>query len=62
MSDEPVVLLQGPRAVGKSTLLRALAVGRGAEVLDLDDLATREAVAADPGLFVGGAGPVFIDE
>lgn len=62
MSDEPVVLLQGPRTVGKSTLLRALAAGRGAEVLDLDDLATREAVAADPGLFVGGAMPVFIDE
>jgi predicted AAA+ superfamily ATPase len=62
MDDEPVVLLQGPRTVGKSTLLRELAVGRGAEVLDLDDLATREAVAADPGLFVSGAVPVFIDE
>jgi len=62
MADEPVILLQGPRTVGKSALLRELADNRGAEVLDLDDLATREAVAADPGLFVGGAVPVFIDE
>jgi len=59
---EPVVVLQGPRAVGKSTLLRALAVSRGREVIDLDDLGTRDAVAADPALFVRGEGPVLIDE
>jgi predicted AAA+ superfamily ATPase len=62
MADEPVILLQGPRSVGKSTLLRDLANGAGAEVLDLDDLAARDAVARDPGLFVGGERPVFIDE
>jgi predicted AAA+ superfamily ATPase len=60
--DEPVIALQGPRTVGKSTLLGQLARARGAEVFDLDDPAVRNAVADDPRAFVGGAGPVFIDE
>lgn len=62
MSAEPVVVLQGPRAVGKSTLLRALAAARGREIVDLDDLATRDAARADPALFVRGDAPVLIDE
>jgi predicted AAA+ superfamily ATPase len=62
MRDEPVVVLQGPRAVGKSTLLRELARTRGREVIDLDDLGTRDAVRADPALFVRGDAPVLIDE
>jgi predicted AAA+ superfamily ATPase len=62
MSDEPVVVLQGPRTVGKSTLLRALAASRDREVIDLDDLATRDAARADPALFVQGEPPVLIDE
>ncbi len=60
--DEPVVLLQGPRSVGKSTLLSDLADEVGARVLDLDDLATRDVVSADPATFVPGPEPVFIDE
>lgn len=62
MADDPVVLLEGPRAVGKSTLLRAVAASCGAILLDLDDPATREAVATDPGTFVTGAVPVCVDE
>jgi len=62
LSEEPVILLQGPRSVGKSSLLREIAIKCGASVLDLDDLATRDAVAADPGTFVAGPSPVFIDE
>lgn len=62
LGEEPVVALQGPRAVGKTTTLRSLASARGVEVVDLDDLPTRDAVAADPGTFVGGAPPVCIDE
>ncbi|MFN3217010.1 MAG: ATP-binding protein [Acidimicrobiales bacterium] len=61
-SEEPVLLLQGPRSVGKSTLLRELAVAVDAAVLDLDDVATREAVAADPATFVCQSRPVCIDE
>ena len=62
MTVEPVLVLQGPRSVGKSTLLRALAASVGHEVLDLDDIATRDAVEHDPALFVAGEAPVFIDE
>jgi hypothetical protein len=62
MQDEPVVVLQGPRTVGKSTLLQALATSRDREIIDLDDLATRDAARADPALFVRGAPPVLIDE
>jgi predicted AAA+ superfamily ATPase len=59
---ESVVVLEGPRAVGKSTLLRALAASHGREIVDLDDLATRDAARADPALFVRGQAPVLIDE
>jgi predicted AAA+ superfamily ATPase len=62
LAEEPVVAIQGARAVGKSTLLGQLASGLGAQVLDLDDLAVRDAVAADPGTFVAGPSPVCIDE
>ncbi len=62
LDDESVVVLQGPRAVGKSTLLQALAASRDREIVDLDDLATRDAARADPALFVRGQAPVLIDE
>ncbi|MCC5953655.1 MAG: ATP-binding protein [Acidimicrobiia bacterium] len=61
-NEEPVLLLQGPRSVGKSTLLRDLARKVDARVLDLDDVATRDAVSADPATLVGGSEPVCIDE
>lgn len=59
---EPVIVLEGPRAVGKSTLLRSLGSSVGREVIDLDDLATRDAVDDDPSRFVSGEAPVLIDE
>ena len=62
LTEEPVLLLQGPRTVGKSHLLAELAAASGAQVLDLDDLDTREFVAADPTRFMGGSGPVCVDE
>src|SRR5450830_913290 len=62
LREEPVIALQGPRTVGKSTQLRELASTHAVEVLDLDDLATRDAVLADPALFVSGPEPVCIDE
>lgn len=61
-AESPVLLLQGPRAVGKTTLLRDVAARHGATVVDLDDLDTRKAAAADPALFVSGTAPVCIDE
>ncbi len=62
MVDEPVVAIQGPRSVGKTTLLRQVADAAGAEVIDLDDLATRNAAKADPALLVSTKSPVCIDE
>jgi predicted AAA+ superfamily ATPase len=60
--EEPVVLIQGPRAVGKSTLLRQLADQLGGALVDADDSGTRSALRADPAFFMEGPGPVLIDE
>lgn len=61
-AEDPVVLLEGPRSVGKSTLLGQIAAQTGAILLDLDDPATRDAVSADPATFVAGDQPVCVDE
>ncbi|WP_073254979.1 ATP-binding protein [Cryptosporangium aurantiacum] len=62
LSEEPAIVLNGPRTVGKSTLLSALAERYGRTVIDCDDPATRTAVRNDPGRFVAGPGPILIDE
>jgi hypothetical protein len=63
LAEEPVVILTGARTVGKSTLLDACAREHGVPVTDLDDIATRRAVAADPALFTSGrTEPVCLDE
>jgi predicted AAA+ superfamily ATPase len=61
-AEEPVLVLNGPRTVGKSTLLSQLAEGLSRPVIDCDDPATRSAVRADPGRFVESSEPVLIDE
>ncbi|HWE91178.1 MAG TPA: ATP-binding protein [Pseudonocardiaceae bacterium] len=62
LTEEPVVVLNGPRTVGKSTLLADIGRSLGRPVLDCDDPAARSAVRDDPGRFVAGAGTVLIDE
>jgi predicted AAA+ superfamily ATPase len=62
MGDEPVVLLQGPRSVGKSTLLRQIAAQLGGTLIDLDDLPTLQAALDDPSLLIDVPAPVLIDE
>lgn len=63
MADDPVLLLEGPRSVGKSTLLRDIAAAHPTgRVLDLDDPATQSAVLADPRTLPSGPGPVCVDE
>ena len=62
IAEEPVVVLNGPRTVGKSTLLSQLAERLGRPVIDCDDPATRSAVRADPGRFIESDDPVLIDE
>lgn len=62
LAEEPVVVLNGPRTVGKSTLLTQLAGRLGRQVIDCDDPATRAAVRNDPGRFVESDLTVLIDE
>ena len=64
LSDTPVVLLQGARQTGKSTLVRHL--GRTvhpARYLTLDDAGVLSSAADDPQGFIEGLeGPVILDE
>lgn len=62
MGVYPVVLLEGPRTVGKSTLLRELASSLGVEIIDLDDPAFLQGVEDDPHRCVTGPRPVLFDE
>jgi predicted AAA+ superfamily ATPase len=62
LAEEPVLVLNGPRTVGKSTLLGQLAERLGRPVIDCDDPATRAAVRNDPGRFVESDEPVLIDK
>ena len=52
LSDTPVVVLNGPRQSGKTTLVRSLPYAGRAEVLTLDDVATRQAAGYDPRAFL----------
>ncbi len=58
----PVVVLEGPRTVGKSTLLREIAQRLSADIVDLDDPTVRDQVKADPNQYLAGQRPVLIDE
>ncbi len=62
LAEEPVVVLNGPRTVGKSTLLSQLGERLGRSVIDCDDPATRSAVREDPARFVESDQLVLIDE
>lgn len=62
LAEEPVIALEGPRTVGKSTLITQIACAHGVEVLDLDDPAMRGVAEADPAAFIEGPAPVCVDE
>lgn len=62
LADEPVIALHGPRSVGKSTVLGLLADAEGVEVIDLDDVDTREAVIGNLASVTAGPTPLCIDE
>jgi len=58
-----VILLNGQRQVGKSTLLENLAKGSRRKVISLDDLNARKLAQNDPELFLEQyPPPVIIDE
>ncbi|MFN8234131.1 MAG: AAA family ATPase [Actinomycetota bacterium] len=62
LSDMPVVLVNGARQVGKTTLARAIAAERGMRYLSLDDAATLSAARSDPVTFVQVEEPLVLDE
>ncbi len=63
MADTPVVLLNGARQTGKTTLARTMAEKTGAEYFTLDDAATLALAASDPVGFIRNLqGPVVLDE
>jgi len=63
LADTPIVVVQGARQVGKSTLASELLASRGLGLLTLDDSVQRAAAAADPDGFVDrGESCVGIDE
>lgn len=47
LSDTPVVVVNGPRQAGKTTLVRSLPHPGPAEVVTLDDMATRQTAGYD---------------
>lgn len=58
----PVLLLTGPRQVGKTTLLE-LCAGKSRNYVTLDDLDARQLARKDPGLFIQTyQPPLIIDE
>jgi hypothetical protein len=63
MSDTPVVLLNGARQTGKTTLAQAVAQISGAQYYALDGSATLAIAAGDPVGFIRNlSGPVVLDE
>ncbi|MFZ2855729.1 MAG: ATP-binding protein [Rhodocyclaceae bacterium] len=63
LEDTPVVLLNGARQTGKSTLVQSLSATHGRRYLTLDDQATLAAARSDPAGFIAGLdGPVVLDE
>lgn len=67
IGEEPVVLLEGPRASGKSTVMRTLAATLHTNVFDFDNLTMRDDAARDPESYtnkedVASDSPILIDE
>ncbi len=60
--EEAVIAIHGPRSVGKSTVLQRFADQQGVDVIDLDNLVVRDAVAANPSVITTGKTPICIDE
>ncbi len=62
MADTPVVLLAGPRQVGKTTLVRQLAGAGGLRYLTMDDDLTLLSAREDPVGMIRGLDRAVIDE
>ena len=61
--EYPVVLISGPRQVGKTTMLKKLMEGTGRNYVTLDDLQERALAKNDPEMFLQlHKPPILIDE
>jgi len=61
--DFRVIVINGPRQCGKTTLLHQVRAARGGTIVSLDDPAVLAAARTDPVGFVDGrTGPLLIDE
>ena len=61
--EYPVVLVTGPRQVGKTTMLKRMMEGTDREYVSLDDLNERDLAKRDPQLFLQlHKAPLLIDE
>nr|WP_314636082.1 ATP-binding protein [uncultured Oribacterium sp.] len=61
--EYPVVLISGPRQVGKTTMLKKLMEGTDRNYVSLDDLQERELAKNDPEMFLQlHKPPILIDE
>lgn len=56
LADTPVVLLNGARQTGKTTLVKKLVSSRSARYVSLDDVTMQAAANSDPAGFVRGLG------
>ncbi|MGW6727281.1 ATP-binding protein [Nocardia sp. NPDC055029] len=62
LADTRVVLVNGARQCGKSTLVRCVGKAHGANWTSLDNIEARLAAERDPSGFVTQPGPLIIDE
>jgi predicted AAA+ superfamily ATPase len=62
LAETPVLLLEGPRSVGKSTELRAVAHRRSGTILDLDNDDVLHMTVDDPLAAIRSEAPVCVDE
>jgi predicted AAA+ superfamily ATPase len=63
LADTPVVMINGARQTGKTTLAKEIAVKMKAQYFTLDDATTLGLAVSDPAGFIGKqSGPVVIDE
>lgn len=62
LDDHPVVVLQGARQTGKTTIARLPALAEGRGYLTLDDLGNREIARSDPDALFLGRDRVTLDE
>ena len=62
-SQFKVVLMTGPRQVGKTTMMKKLMEGSDRKYVTLDNIVDRDLAKNDPGMFIKTySPPVFIDE